>query len=55
MMQFRVPACRLSDDMGGLFEKSLFADCVLASGNKEFQVVHYFYDFNSEIEIYFIL
>lgn len=38
MMQFRVPPCRLSEDMGILFEKSLFADCVLCSGNKEFQV-----------------
>uniref|UniRef100_A0A914H0P4 Speckle-type POZ protein n=2 Tax=Globodera TaxID=31242 RepID=A0A914H0P4_GLORO len=38
MMQFRVPPCRLSDDMGSLFEKSFFADCVLSSGSKEFQV-----------------
>jgi speckle-type POZ protein len=42
MMQFRVPQCRLSDDMGTLFEKSLFADCILCSSNsnKEFQVYH---------------
>lgn len=38
MMQFRVPPCRLSEDMGNLFDKSMFADCVLCSGNKEFHV-----------------
>lgn len=38
MMQFRVPSCKLSEDLGNLFEKSLFADCVLCSGTKEFQV-----------------
>jgi len=38
MMQFRVPPCRLSEDMSNLFEKSLFADCTLYSGNREFQV-----------------
>lgn len=38
LMQFRVPYCRLSEDMGNLFEKHLFSDCILASGNREFKV-----------------
>lgn len=38
LMQFRVPYCRLSEDMASLFEKHIFADCVLSSGNKEFKV-----------------
>lgn len=38
LMQFRVPYCRLSEDMTNLFEKHTFADCILASGNKEFKV-----------------
>lgn len=49
IMQFRVPACRLSEDMGSLFEKSSFADCVLSTGNKEFEVFYsikkFFFDF----------
>ncbi|KAI1731786.1 BTB/POZ domain-containing protein [Ditylenchus destructor] len=38
LMQFKVPPCRLSDDMANMFEKTSFSDCVLATGNKEFQV-----------------
>lgn len=38
MMQFKIPLCRLSEDMGNLFEKSRFSDCVLTSGSKEFHV-----------------
>jgi len=38
LMQFRVPHCRLSEDMSSLFEKRTFSDCVLVSGAREFQV-----------------
>jgi len=36
-VQFKVPDCRLSDDMGSLFENSQFADAVLYCGGREFQ------------------
>jgi len=36
-VQFKVPDCRLSDDLGCLFENSQFADNVLSCGGREFQ------------------
>jgi len=36
-VQFKVPDCKLSDDLGGLFENSQFADAVLFCGGREFQ------------------
>ena len=36
-VQFKVPDCKLSDDLGGLFENSQFADAVLYCGGREFQ------------------
>lgn len=36
-VQFKVPDCRLSDDLGALFENSQFADAVLHCGGREFQ------------------
>jgi len=36
-VQFKVPDCRISDDLGGLFENSQFADVVLFCGGREFQ------------------
>ncbi|VDM20364.1 unnamed protein product [Wuchereria bancrofti] len=38
LMQFKVPSCRLSDDMANLFEKHCFSDCLLVTGTKEFHV-----------------
>jgi len=38
LMQFRVPQCRLSEDMSNLFEKHSFSDCVLCASGKEFNV-----------------
>jgi len=35
MMQFKIPPCRLSDDMSNLFEKHAFADCLLTCGSRE--------------------
>merc|ERR1719273_1754803 len=36
-VQFKVPDCRLSEDLGCLFENSQFADNVLSCGGREFQ------------------
>jgi len=36
-VQFKVPDCKLSDDLGSLFENSQFADNVLSCGGREFQ------------------
>ncbi|XP_065577159.1 speckle-type POZ protein B-like isoform X2 [Artemia franciscana] len=36
-IQFRVPECRLSDDLGMLFENQRFSDVTLSVGGKEFQ------------------
>jgi len=36
-VQFKVPQCKLSTDLGGLFENSQFADVVLFCGGREFQ------------------
>jgi len=36
-VQFKVPDCRLSDDLGSLFENSQFADAVLHCGGRDFQ------------------
>lgn len=32
----KVPDCRLSDDLGSLFDRSLFCDVVLCVGGREF-------------------
>lgn len=36
-VQFKVPECRLSDDLGQLFEVQKFSDVTLAVGGREFQ------------------
>jgi len=36
-VQFKVPDCRLSDDLGNLFENAQFADVQLSCGGREFQ------------------
>ncbi|XP_046408123.1 speckle-type POZ protein B isoform X2 [Ischnura elegans] len=36
-IQFKVPECRLSDDLGMLFENQKFSDVTLAVGGREFQ------------------
>ena len=36
-VQFKVPDCRLSDDMGQLFESQRFSDVTLSVGSREFQ------------------
>ena len=36
-VQFKVPDCRLSDDMGQLFESQRFSDVTLSVGGREFQ------------------
>ena len=36
-VQFKVPECRLSDDMGQLFESQRFSDVTLSVGGREFQ------------------
>lgn len=36
-MQFKVPECRLSDDLGALFDNERFSDVTLAVGGREFQ------------------
>lgn len=41
LMQFKVPSCRLSDDMANLFEKHCFSDCLLVTGAKEFHVSYF--------------
>jgi len=35
-VQFKVPDCRLSDDFGGLFDSSQFADVTLSCDGREF-------------------
>lgn len=37
VMQFKVPECRLSDDLGALFDNERFSDVTLAVGGREFQ------------------
>lgn len=37
MVQFKVPECRLSDDLGALFDNERFSDVTLAVGGREFQ------------------
>jgi speckle-type POZ protein len=34
--QFRIPDCRLSDDLGGLFESGKFSDVILSVNGAEF-------------------
>lgn len=36
-VQFKVPECRLSEDLGGLFENQKFSDVTLAVSGREFQ------------------
>lgn len=36
--RFKIPECRLSDDLNGLFENSNFSDVVLVCGKKEFKM-----------------
>ena len=36
-VQFKVPDCRLSDDLGQLFESQRFSDVTLSVGGREFQ------------------
>ena len=37
-IQFKVPECRLSEDLSGLFESQKFSDVILCVGGKEFYV-----------------
>lgn len=37
-VQFKVPECRLSDDLGSLFDCQKFSDVTLSVGGKEFLV-----------------
>ncbi|XP_037296490.1 protein roadkill-like [Manduca sexta] len=37
VIQFKVPECRLSDDLGALFDNERFSDVTLAVGGREFQ------------------
>ncbi|KAI5644404.1 BTB/POZ domain-containing protein [Phthorimaea operculella] len=37
VVQFKVPECRLSDDLGALFDNERFSDVTLAVGGREFQ------------------
>lgn len=37
ILQFKVPDCRLSDDLGVLWEQSRFSDVILCIQGKEFQ------------------
>ena len=37
LFQFKVPDCKLSEDLGSLFENSQFADVQLYCGGREFQ------------------
>uniref|UniRef100_A0A1I8AJ66 Speckle-type POZ protein n=1 Tax=Steinernema glaseri TaxID=37863 RepID=A0A1I8AJ66_9BILA len=38
LVQFRVPPCKLADDMATLFEQHPYSDCVLVAGSREFHV-----------------
>jgi speckle-type POZ protein len=31
LTQFRVPECRLADDMGALFDSQMYSDCIVAA------------------------
>ena len=33
----KVPSCRLSEDLGGLFERAAFSDVTLVVGDRQFQ------------------
>jgi speckle-type POZ protein len=37
-VQFKVPECKLSDDLGSLFDCQKFSDVTLSVGGKEFLV-----------------
>lgn len=38
IIQFKVPECKLSEDLGTLFDNEKFSDVTLAVGGREFQV-----------------
>lgn len=38
IIQFKVPECKLSEDLGLLFDSEKFSDVTLAVGGREFQV-----------------
>lgn len=37
IIQFKVPECKLSEDLGNLFDNEKFSDVTLAVGGREFQ------------------
>lgn len=37
IVQFKVPECKLSEDLGNLFDNEKFSDVTLAVGGREFQ------------------
>lgn len=37
IVQFKVPECRLSEDLGALFDNEKFSDVTLAVAGREFQ------------------
>lgn len=37
IIQFKVPECKLSEDLGNLFDNERFSDVTLAVGGREFQ------------------
>lgn len=37
IVQFKVPECKLSEDLGNLFDTQKFSDVTLAVGGREFQ------------------
>lgn len=37
VVQFKVPECKLSEDLGNLFDNEKFSDVTLSVGGREFQ------------------
>lgn len=37
IVQFKVPECKLSEDLGNLFDNEKFSDVTLSVGGREFQ------------------
>lgn len=37
IIQFKVPECKLSEDLGNLFDNEKFSDVTLSVGGREFQ------------------
>lgn len=66
-IQFKVPECRLSDDLGLLFENQKFSDVTLSVAGREFQAhkailagkfFHFTYNFNglkNELKFIYLL